>query len=151
MVILGQSLLLVICKKERTPKLHLMQVKTITEKDRKLTMTAFRVLLLFIISISVLLFGCRQHGPTRPAGVPVAAVWAGGADGGAFFNCAPSQNGGPNLCTVYSDSTGAIYMSGKFILQGQARGARSDELKYASADGKRIYLEHNLVLTPISD
>lgn len=77
-------------------------------------------------------------------------MWAGGADGGAFFQCVPSQKGEPNACTVYNDSTGAIYMSGKFVLQEQRRGAKADELKYESADGNKIYLKHNLILSPLS-
>src|SRR5215470_4410681 len=107
-----------------------------------------RALLVLAIAISALLSACNRHSPARPAGVPSSAVWAGGADGGAFFDCVPSWNGEPNFCTVYNDSNGAIYMSGRFVLQGQTRGAKADELKYDSADGNRIYLERNLMLDP---
>jgi hypothetical protein len=84
--------------------------------------------------------------PARPKGVPASAVWAGGVDGGAFFACTPSRMDEPNECTVYNDHTGKIWMSGKFVLCGQTRGATADELKYDGADGNKIYLEHNLVL-----
>jgi hypothetical protein len=113
-------------------------------------MIIFRVLLFFLVITSAFFLGCKQHAHAKPEGVPSSAVWAGGADGGAFFDCAPSQKNEPNVCTVYHDSTGAIYMKGKFVLQGQGRGAKADELKYNSADGNKIYLEHNLVLSPLS-
>jgi len=112
-------------------------------------MTIYRVMLLFVIMPTALLLGCKRHAPARPAGVPASAVWAGGEDGGAFFECTPSQKGEPNACTVYNDRTGAIYMSGRFVLRGETHGAKADELKYESADGNKIYLEHNLVLNPL--
>ncbi len=98
--------------------------------------------------ISALLFGCKQA-PKRPEGVPASAVWSGGADGGAFFDCAPSRSGEPNPCTVYNDGTGDIYMSGRFVIQGQKRGATADELEYGGADGNRIYLKRSLTLAPL--
>jgi hypothetical protein len=112
-------------------------------------MTLHRIFLLSLTVASALAVGCHNKAPAKPSGVPASAVWAGGADGGAFFDCVPSQKGEPNVCTVYNDSTGAIYMSGKFVLQGQTRGAKADELKYDSTDGNKIYLERNLVLVPI--
>jgi hypothetical protein len=113
-------------------------------------MIAFRILPLALTLTPMLLLGCKQRSPARPAGVPSSAVWAGGADGGAFFECLPSQKGEPNACTVYDDSTGAIYLSGKFVLQGQTRGAKADELRYDGTNGTRIYLDHNQVLIPVS-
>jgi hypothetical protein len=100
-----------------------------------------------IFASAFLFLGC-SNSPKRPLNVPVSAVWAGGADGGVFIDCAPSQKGEPNTCTVYQER-GTVYMNGKFILQNQNRGAKAEELKFDSADGKRIYLEHNLVLIPV--
>jgi hypothetical protein len=90
-----------------------------------------------------------QHAPARPSGVPASAVWVGGADGGAFFDCVPSYSGEPNPCTVYNDGNGDVYMSGKFVLEGQGRGATANELKFEDADGHRIHLEHDLTLRPL--
>ena len=100
------------------------------------------------LTVFFVLLGCKPHAPARPAGVPVSAVWVGGADGGAFIDCARSLHGEPNRCNVYNDGTGAVEMDGLFVVRGQARGARADELQYDSADGTRIYLKNNLVLVP---
>jgi hypothetical protein len=94
----------------------------------------------------VTLSGCKPSEPARPTGVPRSAIWAGGADGGAFFLCSPSTANEANACTVYNDSTGDVYMSGNYLLKDKQRGARVDELHYSAADGDRIYLEHNLIL-----
>lgn len=106
-------------------------------------------LLLVAIVTSTLLLGCKQV-PKRPEKVPASAVWAGGVDGGAFIYCIPSHSGEPNPCTVYNDGTGNVYRSGKFVVQGQTRGAKTDELKYDGApDGTRIFLKHNVTLVPL--
>ncbi len=101
---------------------------------------------LFLL-IGVLL--SSQHAPVRPSVVPASAVWAGGADGGVFIDCSPSRRGEPNPCTVYNDGNGDVYMSGKYVLKGQERGATAEELKFEAADGSRIYLEHGLTLSPL--
>ena len=97
-----------------------------------------------------IIIGCRRSAPTRPAGVPETAVWAGGVDGGAFFACTPSVANEANACTVYHDSDGEVYMSGSYVLKGTQRGAKAGELFYSGADGHNIYLDHNLTLVPIS-
>lgn len=96
------------------------------------------------------MIGCKQPQATRPAGVPEKAVWAGGVDGGAFFLCTPSAANEANECTVYSDSTGEVYMSGSYVLRDTQRGAKEAELSYRSADGDNIYLDHDLTLVPKS-
>jgi len=127
------------------------QEKSTYREEQKTAMTffKFRLLVVFLSVTSAISAGCKQQAPSRPKGVPASAVWAGGVDGGAFFECAPSRQGEPNTCTVYNDRTGEVYMKGKFVLAGQSRGAKADELKYDSADGNRIYLEHDLVLSPL--
>ncbi|HYM76334.1 MAG TPA: hypothetical protein VE377_10190 [Candidatus Dormibacteraeota bacterium] len=107
-------------------------------------MTFPRSTLLAIVTYG-LLIGCT-HAPKRPDTVPASAIWSGGPDGGAFIDCAPSQNGETNSCTVYNDGNGDVYMSGKFSLKGQGRGARADELKYGDADGTHIHLQDNRIL-----
>jgi len=96
------------------------------------------------------LMGCNASEPRRPANVPRSAVWAGGADGGAFILCAPSIANEANTCTVYNDSTGDVWMSGRYLLKGKQRGATASELEYQAADGRNIYLGHNLILVPNS-
>jgi len=94
------------------------------------------------------ILGCDSDEPRRrPSAVPASAVWAGGADGGAYIDCTPSQKGEPNTCTVYNDGTGDIWMSGGFALSDH-RGASSAQLKYSGADGESILLQDNLVLSP---
>ena len=104
---------------------------------------------LSIVSI-LIVAGCQQHAavPVKPANVPTSAVWAGGVDGGAFIDCTPSSTTAANACTVYDDSTGEVWMSGRFTLQGQNRGARMEELKFDGADGARIFLQNNMILYP---
>ena len=94
------------------------------------------------------LTGCNSDEPkVRPSAVPASAVWAGGADGGAYIDCTPSQKGEPNACTVYNDGTGDVWMSGGFVLLSQ-RGASAAQLRYSGADGESILLQDNLVLSP---
>lgn len=110
-------------------------------------MNCFRASLLLAIS-TILLLGCdKVHAPARPSGVPASAVWAGGVDGGAFIDCSPSWNGEPNPCTVYNDSVGDIDISGRFVIEGQKKGASANQLKYNGAPaGARIDLKNQLTL-----
>ena len=111
-------------------------------------MNSLKTLILF--AALVVLLGCNKtRAPRKPSGVPASAVWAGGTDGGVFIDCAPSRNGEPNPCTVYNDGNGDVYMSGKFVVEGQKKGVPTDKLKFDSADGTRIYLEHDVALNPL--
>lgn len=86
--------------------------------------------------------------PPRPTGVPQSAVWAGGADGGAFIDCRVNTDGSDS-CAVYNDFTGEIYMRDAiYILKGQSRGATQEELVYLGADGERIFLANGGFLVP---
>ena len=90
----------------------------------------------------------REESKVKPTAVPTNATWAGGPDGGAYIDCTPSQNGEPNACTVYNDSTGDVWMSGGFVLPNH-HGSSAAQLKYSgSPDGNSIYLQDNLVLSP---
>jgi hypothetical protein len=51
---------------------------------------------------------------------------------------------------VYEEVSGEVWMSGKFIVEGRSRGASGSELKFSSADGRRIYLQNHKVLTPVA-
>ena len=100
------------------------------------------------LAVMTPVLGC-EHDPRpkqRPSGVPLAAVWQGNGDGGAYYNC--SAGGPANECTVWNDGTGETMASGPFLLQEQKRSAYSDELDYVSFDGKNIHLKGGLVLAP---
>ncbi len=64
--------------------------------------------------VMLLCAGCKPVPavPERPASVAPAAVWAGGADGGAWIACDPALR-----CTVWHED-GALAQRGSFV--GQA-------------------------------
>lgn len=77
---------------------------------------------------------CDWRRPTPPArhpNVPPSAVWAGWTDGGRWIDCRVRPDG--NLCTAYSDQTGDVEFSGRYVLEGANRPATVDELQYVSA------------------
>lgn len=47
--------------------------------------------------------------PERPSSVPHTAVWAGGADGGAWIECSVDREKNANWCTVWNDQTGEVW------------------------------------------
>lgn len=83
--------------------------------------------------------------PPHPVGVPQSAIWAGGADGGAFIDCRVNADGS-DTCKVYNDFTGQIWMSGIYVLKGQKRGATREELVPVFADGEEIFLANGAIL-----
>lgn len=83
----------------------------------------------------------------RPAGVPKAAVWAGGLDGGSYILCEIDVKRNVNVCTVWNDYSGQIVDQGDFRLLKAGRAATKSELSYRWADrGGRIGLDKGLVL-----
>ena len=106
-----------------------------------------------VFSLAIfLIWGRVPHIPPRPDRVPQSAVWAGGFDFGDFIDCTPSQAGEPNLCTVYYDTTGYIYMGGRFTLEGQKQGALATALAplRRRKQKRRQVQEHETELTSIS-
>jgi hypothetical protein len=83
----------------------------------------------------------------RPHDVPLMAVWSGGRDGGAYFDC--SAGGSANECTVWDDGTGAVKMTGKFLLVKEKRAAYTTELQFVSASDDEIFLANGLVLRKV--
>lgn len=77
----------------------------------------------------------------RPSRVPRYALWAGGADGGSYIDCHYMRESDDDDCTIYNDFTGDIEVSGRFVLQGRARGAKPGELRYRFFDGSSIVLD----------
>jgi hypothetical protein len=91
------------------------------------------------------LAGCRRsprlEPATRPNGVPGDAVWAGGADGGAYIRCSVDNAQDYNVCTVWNDFTGEAYGPANYRLELGARAATQQELSFQGAANERIYLK----------
>ena len=77
----------------------------------------------------------------RPKSVPRYALWVGGADGGSYIDCHNDRALNYNDCTIYNDSTGAVWATGHYIIKGQDRAASASELKYSFFDGHELYLD----------
>jgi hypothetical protein len=108
---------------------------------------------LLAIGVAVLILSTCGCGPaelrpkTRPQGVPSDALWAGGADGGAYVRCTVDPARNANLCSVWNDYTGDLVESGYYRLQKEGRAATLSELHFSGADlGGSIYLEGGLIL-----
>jgi hypothetical protein len=82
--------------------------------------------------------------PKRPGSVPAEAVWAGGADGGAWILCKEDRS--KNLCSIYNESSGDLWVRGYFVLEGKTQGVPNTELRYDFFDGERIGLYDGRVL-----
>lgn len=99
-----------------------------------------------LVGAIVLLVSCSSEvkPPKRLAAIPSGAVWAGGADGGAWILC--KEDGARNLCTIYNDNSGEVWVRDHFVLEGTSRGVSSQELRYDFFDGERIVLSDGRVL-----
>jgi hypothetical protein len=104
--------------------------------------------LMLLLALALSACTSKPAAPTKPSLVPNTAVWAGGVDGGSFFQCDVDTQRNVNRCLVYNDYTGDVAGGGFFQLSGLNRAARKDELKYRFFDGDRIYLAAG-VLIPV--
>lgn len=76
---------------------------------------------------SVLMFACYSaYPPPRPAGVPGAAVWAGGLDGGGWVICSHEASSNYNIRSLY-DEEGRLHGPAKSKLKNEHRAARASE------------------------
>ena len=112
-----------------------------------------------LLMVLMLMMGCSAvHAPERPTDVPRTAVWAGGADGGAWIRCDPiaKEPYTEYECTMYHES-GGVWASGRFITS--ERGEHGYEFpaavvvpqppkRYESYDGRRIYVRDGRLLVP---
>jgi hypothetical protein len=98
------------------------------------------IALVWLIALALSACTSKATAPSKPSLVPIAAVWAGGVDGGSFFECDVDTEQNVNRCLVYNDHTGDVEGGGFFQLSGVHRAARLDELKYRFFDGDRIYV-----------
>lgn len=95
------------------------------------------------------LLGCeaRVAVPERPAIVPPSAVWAGGADGGAWIDCRPISST-RFACTIFNDQSGATWARGEYLLSGRPSASEQSSLRYVSFDGVEIHLADEQSLIP---
>jgi hypothetical protein len=107
----------------------------------------FVLVLAFALVLPVLSCGPAELKPTkRPAGVPADAVWAGGADGGAYILCSLDGARGVDRCSVWNDYTGKTDGPGDYQLEKEHRAATNAELKFTGAANELIFLQNGLVL-----
>jgi len=125
-------------------------------RERKLQFHEKRVRLLAVAAIVMFLSpcGCGPAAPlkpkTRPQGVPTAALWVGGADGGAYVLCSVDTARNVNPCSVWNDYTGDLVESGNYRLRKEVRAATQSELRISFPDfNGLIYLNGGLVLNYI--
>ena len=113
----------------------------------------------FLICILLGLVGCSgSPDPARPNSLPSTAVWAGGADGGAWIDCHPiaKEPHAEYECTTYQES-GVIWSSGHFIVAER----RDNRYEYPAAvvfpqapsryewyDGRQICVQEGRFLVP---
>lgn len=102
-----------------------------------------------VFTILIILIGCSTKvvPPPRAAGIPLDAVWVGGADGGAWFKS--QQQGQFYYCQVYNDQTGKVWAEGLFKATGNLQKMPKGNLNYEGFDGEGIQLEDGIYLEPI--
>lgn len=86
----------------------------------------------------------------RPANVPSSAVWAGGADGGAYLRCVVDSQRNVDRCEIWNDFTGELVASGDYQLAKEHRAATYTELKFSGAVNDFIYLSDGRVLVRVA-
>lgn len=108
---------------------------------------------MILLFIGFVLMACTRRAvpPPRPRGVPEAAVWAGGVDGGSFIKCTFEPADSLNKCSVYNDYTGRLEVDGLFRISGPSKADDVGNFTYSAFDGRRIYLKDGSVLTLLSD
>lgn len=110
---------------------------------------------LFAVVLCLPLLAC-QHGselepPPRPRGVPAAAVWAGGVDGGDFIQLSPAKAAGTYFAKIYNDHSGELDFSGELRLSkpSAARIDVNDPKSYSGWDGETLHLRDGRSLKPV--
>ncbi len=115
----------------------------------------YRVLVfMWLFVVALVLSGCRPIVSKRHAGIPESAVWAGGYDGGAWFNCDVDQDRKVNRCRVYGEQSGELLIQADFRLKRLGRAATRSELRYDSFDylnRRTIGLENGLILERVEE
>lgn len=82
----------------------------------------------------------------RPSKVPSSAVWAGGADGGAYVHCSVDIKRNVDVCEIWDDYTGQSTGPADYQLEHEHRAATEAELKFLGAASPYIFLTNGRVL-----
>lgn len=101
------------------------------------------------VFLCVVLLSCQPaelRPAKKPAAVPDDAVWAGGADGGAYMRCSVDAAHNVDRCTVWNDFTGETSGPADYRLSKHHRAATASELKFTGAVNNDIYLQNGLIL-----
>jgi hypothetical protein len=109
--------------------------------------------LVFILLVLASACGCSrgENVPPRPKGVPKSAEWVGGPDGGVFIVCESAETDiSAKACTVFSEGTGDVLMSGHFVIRNKGSQVAVRDLKYSAYDGSQILLQNGSSLVPIT-
>jgi hypothetical protein len=115
-------------------------------------MTKWSLLLLLFGALQFM--GCRSrvNAPTRPGAVPLSAIWSGGADGGAWYDCSFLQEEPTNLCAIYSEK-GALWFKARYELKGEHRAVTREEFLQPGVDyiphATEIYLQGRKTLVAV--
>jgi hypothetical protein len=127
-----------------------MSPSSVLLEQREMTLRAAAI----VFGAISLCIGCKDaelRPKHYPAGVPSYAVWAGGADGGAYISCTVEPPRNLNYCRVWNDFGGELIESGDYQFLVQHRLARQSELKYLGADfDGEIYLQNGLTLKKLN-
>ena len=116
------------------------------------------------IFLPIIVMSCnssKMQIPKRPLNVPITAMWAGGVDGGHWFDCMPdSSDPFTYICSIYNENTGSTISKGKYLLRSLhwdtvnkkniylKVSEQLKDLKYNSYDGEKINLQNDIVLVP---
>ena len=98
--------------------------------------------------------GCRStvSAPSRPATVPLSAIWSGGKDGGAWYDCSFTVGESTNLCAIYSER-GVLWFRASYEIKGQHRAATKEEFRDPGIDyiphATEIYLSGSKTLEAV--
>lgn len=114
-----------------------------------------------LIVVAAFLFGCEKetYPPARPIGVPEAASWGGGIDGGNWIHCIEEVSVHAYACSIYWDSDGTLRSRGTYVLRkatwdgDQGKAIYSDidgqpEIDFDFFDGSLIHLQGEFAMVP---
>ncbi len=83
---------------------------------RKIFIAIVSLIFLSFLYFYIAMSNAETIVPQRNNNVPPSAVWSGGPDGGAWYDCENIKKFDYS-CTVYNDSSGEIEGEGEFELQ----------------------------------
>ncbi len=87
--------------------------------------------------------------PSRPASVPPSAVWAGGQDGGAWFDCSMTGTTEGRFHFTIFDDGGNMWEEGLFQWTGPTVSVDSLRTLFAGFTGTSILFRGRTAIVPI--